>query len=568
MTLLSNYDPTITIAGVKECPVCKRCYDAPIAACPEDGTALAFALPGSLLIDGKYQIERLIGRGGMGAVYLVNHVALEKRFALKLISINGPIPEFYRHNFETEAQVLGQLDHPNIVAVTDYGIDPRGDGMPYLVMEYLEGQTVRQFLEEHEGGVLAFPEAVRLLRQIAQGIDAAHSRNIAHGDLKPANLFLSKQAGAGESAKIVDFGLARLAPIRNSEKSLESVAYNRTNGSGSIRGTPPYMAHELFVGEEASPSSDRYALGAIAYELLTGSVPFGLRVQAIKDNQRNPPSPPSSRAQNLPPELDQPILALLNPDADQRPSHAVAAVEAMERAWLLAEQRKWRHREAPRRFLYATAGAIAAVLLAGLSATLGVGQMLEARTVDARFATLPPRPPDPRLLLVALDDMTLNQNSRHGLADWDTDFARMINQLFASGARDVAIDFLLPAKWSLSREFGMAIMARVDHLALAKYSTSSGGVVGPECLSPLVVYAIGPKRFAAAFGFVNLDEDPDRVIRRTRVLFLDRDGQKQPSFAARAALAASSDPSRISPRSPDLDRLFDAAERHPKTFVA
>ena len=112
---------------VKECPVCKRCYDDPTAVCPADGKPLEPAVPGSLVIDGKYRIERLIGRGAMGSVYLVNHVHLHKRFALKLISsTGGPIPEHRRRNFEIEARLLAKLKNPNIVDVTDSGMDPRG----------------------------------------------------------------------------------------------------------------------------------------------------------------------------------------------------------------------------------------------------------------------------------------------------------------------------------------------------------------------------------------------------------------------------------------------------------
>src|SRR5580700_752857 len=202
----SMSSPAESHAGlwVKECPACERCYDDSIAVCPLDGQPLQLAVPGSLLIDGKYMIERLIGRGGMGAVYLVNHVHLNKRFALKLISsTGGPIPLHRRRNFEAEAQLLAQLKHPNIVDITDSGIDSRGEGMPYLVMEYLEGKTVERLLKERQG-VLTFPEAIPLLRQVAEGIDAAHARNIVHGDLKPANLFLAEEMGLGDAAKIVD----------------------------------------------------------------------------------------------------------------------------------------------------------------------------------------------------------------------------------------------------------------------------------------------------------------------------------------------------------------------------
>lgn len=516
--------PTLTLC-VKECPHCKRCYDQAIAVCPADRQLLRLAFPGSLLIDGKYSIERFIGRGGMGAVYLVNHVHLDKRFALKLISAGGPISEHRRRNFQVEARLLAQLQHPHIVDVTDSGIDPREEGMPYLVMEYLEGQTVEQRLADRHGP-MPYPEAIHLLRQAAAGIDAAHAKEIVHGDLKPANLFLARDAGRGEVLNIVDFGLARLAAPGDGQ---------RTAG---IRGTPAYMAHEMFQGAPASKASDRYALGAIAYELLTGDLPFGWQIDGIRENQKKPPLAPSVRNPNLPPELDAAILALLDPAPAQRPSGAVAAVAAIDEAWLAAERRQWRKRETPRRAGFAAAGAVAAVFVAGAAALSTAGRMLEGWTVDARFAVVPPHPPDRRLLVVVLDEASLRQDPPRALAQWDTDFAQMIDRAFRGGAQAVAIDNLLPVQWSLSPEFGSAVAAHLDRLALAMSSEPDGSVTGPECISPLIAVALGPERVAAAFGYVNLDPDPDGVVRRPRIGFLDRDGHDRPAFAARAVAAA------------------------------
>jgi CHASE2 domain-containing sensor protein len=137
---------------------------------------------------------------------------------------------------------------------------------------------------------------------------------------------------------------------------------------------------------------------------------------------------------------------------------------------------------------------------------------------------------------LAIDEETLAQDSRP-LAQWDADFARMIDRIFRGGARAVAIDLLLPGNWSRSAEFGATVAAQADHLALAKLSATSGSVIGPECISPLVAYRIGKERLAAAFGFANLDPDPDGGIRRARLVYVDRDGREQPSFAARAVLA-------------------------------
>jgi len=185
--LAADEQETETVAAVKVCAICSRCYDSAAAECDTDGGVLEFAFPGALLIDGKYRIERRLGHGGMGAVYLVCHTGLEKRFALKLILSGATVIGWYRKSFEIEARALGRLKHPHIVGVTDYGIDPRSGGVPYLVMEYLEGETLRQVLRKRH--YLPLSEALPLLRSIGDAIDFAHDQGIIHGDLKPAICF-------------------------------------------------------------------------------------------------------------------------------------------------------------------------------------------------------------------------------------------------------------------------------------------------------------------------------------------------------------------------------------------
>src|SRR5205807_5859611 len=177
---------------------------------------------------------------------------------------------------ETEARALGRLKHPNIVDVTDYGVDPDSGGLPYLVMEYLEGRTLRDVLKKRH--TLPFPEALEIFRGVAAGLDCAHAQGIVHGDLKPANLFLANQANSTQIVKVVDFGLARLVPPSHAdpgaEPAIDSVANKRAEVRGSIRGTVPYMAPELFQGQEASEASDRFAFGAVLYETLAGALAY------------------------------------------------------------------------------------------------------------------------------------------------------------------------------------------------------------------------------------------------------------------------------------------------------
>lgn len=549
--LLDADDETVTISkpipldgrsGVMECPQCRRCYQSPQVTCPGDGAALEFSFDGPLLIGGKYLVERRLGRGGMGSVYLVQHVGLEKRFALKMITREGANSPDFRESFENEARALGRLYHPNIVEVTDYGVDSRNSGMPYLVMEHLTGSTLAEILKK--GKFLPFEEAISLLRATADAVDTAHKQNIVHGDLKPANLFLAEESPPRPPCpKVLDFGLARLA---NPISALNSDDVDTVTSSGGLRGTPAYMAPELLRCEPASPASDRFAFGALMYELLTGRTPFGRSLAEVQTNIQNPPLTPSSQNASLPTEIDGPVLTLLNSNPADRPGSASEAVSMVAWAWLAAEQRKWRSREWPRRFIFAAVVTGVAILLSAGLMRLRLAHVLEGRIADARFAWALPTAPDPSLALVSIDDSTLEADQRP-LADRAGEFASMIDRMFASGARAVAIDLLLPAGWRESPEFAKAVAAHADRLALALYSAPSGDLVGMECLNPLTAHVIGQKRYTDLFGLVNLEEDEDRTIRRAHLFYLDNTGHRRPSFAERAVEAAFLGPTTATP---------------------
>jgi len=526
--------PARTGTGVMECPKCWRCFESPLSQCPRDGSILQLAFAGPQLIDGKYLVEQRLGRGGMGSVYLAQHIGLEKRFALKLILQDGGLSPVYRESFENEARALGRLSHRNIVNVTDYGVDPREGGVPYLVMEYLVGKTLSDVLRERKA--LPLEEAIGLLRAIAEAVDAAHHHNIVHGDLKPSNLFLAEEPNSEQPClKVVDFGLARLTNP-SSDPDLNNSSQKRA--TGSIRGTPAYMAPELLRSAEASPASDRFAFGALMYELLTGRMAFARQLGDLAGvSNTKPPAAPSSRNPALPVDIDAPVLALLSPTAEDRPASASEAVSAVAQAWLRAEQRRWRMREWPKRLLLAAGATLIAVLLAAGLAQLRLGRLLEGRIADQRFAVLPSTAPDPSLMLVSIDDATLDADQRP-LADRAVEFARMIDAVFASGARAVAIDMLLPRRWSESPEFNKAVASHADRLVLALFSTPSGDVIGDECLNRLTVYLIGPQRYQALFGLVNLEEDEDRTIRRARLFYVDKAGHRRRSFGSRAVDAA------------------------------
>jgi serine/threonine protein kinase/CHASE2 domain-containing sensor protein len=557
--LLNADDETASMAGpipaaparagpaVMECPKCRRCYERPQLACPRDGAILQLAFPGPQLIDGKYLVEQQLGRGGMGAVYLAQHIGLEKRFALKLILQEGALSPVYRESFENEARALGRLSHRNIVNVTDYGVDSRGGGVPYLVMEYLVGKTLGDVLKDRKA--LPFEEAIGLLRATAEAVDAAHRQNIVHGDLKPSNLFLAEEPNSKQPClKVVDFGLARLA---NPPPTAEQDDSSQKGEPGNIRGTPAYMAPELLRGEQASPASDRFAFGALMYELLTGRVPFGRQLgDLFGASNTKPPVPPSLRNPALPLDIDAPVLALLSPDAADRPASASAAVSAVAQAWLRAKQRKWRASEWPKRVMLAAGvTTLAALIAAGLS-QLRVARVLEGRIADQRFALAPSTAPDPSLALVSIDDATVDADQRP-LSDRADEFAAMLDGIFASGARAVAVDLLLPSRWSESQEFAKAVASHADRLVLALFSPPSGDVIGTESVNRVTAYLIGPQKYAALFGLVNLEEDEDRTVRRARLFYVDKAGRRRQSFAGRAVQAAfPGPPSTVSTSAP------------------
>ena len=194
---------------MRECESCGRCLDDGALPCCGTGDLLTEPFPGPPLVDGKYLLERRLGAGGMGSVYRALHVGLGKVFAVKVIrSLFSAAPQAVAR-FRIEAQALGRLSHPNVVAVTDYGVDPRRGGLPYLVMEHLPGESLLGHVERQ--GPLSPEDAVRLLGPVAAALDHAHREGILHRDLKPSNVFLAVADDGSLVPKLLDFGLARSA---------------------------------------------------------------------------------------------------------------------------------------------------------------------------------------------------------------------------------------------------------------------------------------------------------------------------------------------------------------------
>ncbi len=213
--------------------------------------------PGRLIAQ-KYRVERVLGKGGMGTVYQARHVRLGRRVAIKLLHRRLAEDATHLARFEREASLCGAIEHENVVGVWD--VARFDDGRPLIIMEFVEGETLRALLDEQ--GPLSIPRAVSIARQACAGLAAAHSRGIVHRDVKPENLMLTRRADDSDWVKVVDFGIAR--PSR--EASV-------TTGGVQV-GTPHYMAPEAARGElDLDARADVYAIGVILFEMLAGRKP-------------------------------------------------------------------------------------------------------------------------------------------------------------------------------------------------------------------------------------------------------------------------------------------------------
>ena len=514
---------------MKECRRCGTCWDDSTLACPEHGRReLETVFEGARLIDKTYELDRRLGRGGMGVVYRARHIGLERSFAVKLIGS----PHFphvaggsFGERFQVEAQALGKLKHPSIVDVTDYGLDPRGGGLPYLVMECLDGTTLQELCSR--AGAVPVEQALTLLESIARGVDHAHAQGVIHGDLKPGNVFVCADASVEAGVKILDFGLARLVASADDPRSAGGEPV-------SFPGTPAYQAPELAGRSRPACASDIYSMGVLVYEMIVGVLPFrGSAAEMRAAHQADAPPRPSTLRPGLPCELDEPLRAALAKDPAGRPRRAIDVVQGIRRAWREAERRQWGAREYPRRLALSAALALALAALAPLAGRWGPIDEIERRTIDVRFARQPPRAPDDRIVLLVVDEASLAVDSTP-LADRADEFGRLLDAVFAAGAEAIAVDFLLPETWSRSEPFSRLVLSHADRLALAVFSTPAGDAIGGECVHGLTAAALGPSRAASLFGFVNLDEDRDGIVRQARLAYAGRDGAPRDSLALRA----------------------------------
>jgi serine/threonine-protein kinase len=322
-------------------------------------------------LDNKYLIEKLLGKGGMGSVYLALHTGTKRNVAVKVIA-----PQYMRNKellirFQREAEATGRLNHPNVVNVTDFGVTViDGTAIAYLVMEYLQGETLQEFLQKNPTPPPDF--VLDVLEQTALGITEAHSRGILHRDLKPQNIWLQPDGRGGSIVKVLDFGIAKLADpsalslelpeleaapnvaagpaspgdqkaddnatvvLAPTELGLTS-AFAESSGFtttfGATLGTPAFMAPEQCSGKAVSERSDLYSLAMISYLMLTGELPFrGNARELIEQQVTLTPDAPHTRNSRLGEAVSRPILQSLAKDPEYRAPNLLAFVARLRSA--------------------------------------------------------------------------------------------------------------------------------------------------------------------------------------------------------------------------------------------
>jgi serine/threonine protein kinase len=315
---------------MRVCPYCSTPYPDSAQSCARDGTPL-----GAPRLDadrrharepktggeiGSYKLHNRIGAGSTATVYQAAHVVIGKEVAVKLLREDQTRDEVLRERFLREARAVAKVSHENVVGVLDFG--STDDGRAYLVMELLTGRTLEDLISRE--GPLDPQRAIKIGRQICQGLDAVHARNIVHRDLKPEDIFLVSSRGDPEFVKIIDFGIAKeLAPE-------EGVVQRGLTLPRQMLGTPLYMAPEQGT-PEADHRVDIYALGVILYRMVTGELPFdGVdAADSLYRRRTEPPKDPRELAPELPAPLAQAILRALARTKEERFPSMAALAEAL-----------------------------------------------------------------------------------------------------------------------------------------------------------------------------------------------------------------------------------------------
>jgi tRNA A-37 threonylcarbamoyl transferase component Bud32 len=295
------------------CPTCNGRFNEG-TFCPKDGTAL---LPDGeqkqtmigQVIGGRYRLSKLLGQGGMGEVYLAQHIHITKKVAVKLLHPEIGSNQEAVARFRQEAQSASSIGHDNIVTIDDFGTMP--DGRVYLCMEFLQGQAMSDLMQAPGGLDLA--TTIDLMSQVCDGLAVAHDKDIIHRDMKPENVFVTRRSDGSLLAKILDFGIAKVTGNEGNENLTKT---------GTVFGTPHYMSPEQAMGQKVDARADVYSVGVMLFELTTGQVPFKAEsfMGILSQHIVKPPPAPSSVNPNrrVPPSLEELILKAMSKEVDRR----------------------------------------------------------------------------------------------------------------------------------------------------------------------------------------------------------------------------------------------------------
>ena len=317
------------------------------------------------ILDDKYQIEQLLGQGGMGAVYRATHLGTKRTVAVKVIQPQLSTHDQFVARFRREAEAAGRLRHPNVVDVTDFGVAQTSNGpVAYLVMEYLDGCTLAEIVAEE--GSLPIQWVIDILEQVCSAVEEAHRAGIIHRDLKPDNIWLEPNGRGGYTVKVLDFGLVKLGERDHTPVSESTIIFNSTaseadtllhvattehatliksDGSsstldenltavGSVMGTPFYMSPEQCRGERLDERSDIYSLGVVAYRLLTGDVPFKGSAEEVIELHKTAEAPPiREKKRKVPRKMARIVMSALAKDPGARPQSAAGFASALRASW-------------------------------------------------------------------------------------------------------------------------------------------------------------------------------------------------------------------------------------------
>jgi serine/threonine protein kinase len=310
------------------CPRCSGVYPNDARTCPRDGAPLGPPVPvapgdeelspGTMV--GEYRIEGKLGEGGFGAVYRAVHPVIHKAAAVKILNRRCSSEPSTVARFVSEARIVNQIRHANIVDIFAFGQLP--DGRHYHVMQLLEGVPLNEHLRER--GRLSMAEAYPILRGVARALAAAHAAEVVHRDLKPANVFLIRDEDRGLVPKLIDFGIAKLLDDDDAHKTK----------TGALMGTAYFMSPEQGRGRRVDTRSDIYSFGVMTHTVLTGKKLFTgeSAMDVVMKHVIDPPPPMSSVCSDVPAALDEPVLRMLEKDPARRPQTIALALEALESA--------------------------------------------------------------------------------------------------------------------------------------------------------------------------------------------------------------------------------------------